>query len=212
MSKKRNKHTERPEIEKQTDYYRLKTDAVNDLVTANEENSPEVPEEELRAYRSGPKMKLADWVKVLLIKAWFAGAVCFFFIWGLGELLGGNELDILFVTGMALGAVTDLMTNPVLRFFEKTPGENARWMMVSRKGYSSLFLNILYGYLVLFLVFLLYNGINLAAAGITGVPDRVVLGVEPVLFGVFCLGVDLLLIQLKRALGRLVRGSAKKPV
>ena len=50
MSKKRNKHTERPEIEKQTDYYRLKTDAVNDLVTANEENSPEVPEEELRAY------------------------------------------------------------------------------------------------------------------------------------------------------------------
>ena len=211
MSKKRNKHTERPEIEKQTDYYRLKTDAVNDLVTANEENSPEVPEEELRAYRSGPKMKLADWVKVLLIKAWFAGAVCFFFIWGLGELLG-NELDILFVTGMALGAVTDLMTNPVLRFFEKTPGENARWMMVSRKGYSSLFLNILYGCLVLFLVFLLYNGINLAAAAITGVPDRVVLGVEPVLFGVFCLGVDLLLIQLKRALGRLVRGSAKKPV
>lgn len=211
MSKKRKNQQQKAEIEKQSDYYHLKTDAVNDLINASEENSPEVSEEELRAYRSGPKLKMADWVKMLFIKAWFAGAVCFFFIWGLGGLLG-NELDILFVTGMALGIVTDLMTNPVLRFFEKTPGENARWMMVSKKGYSSFFLNILYGYLVLFLIYLLYNGINLAIAGITGVADRVVLGVEPVLFGVFYLGFDLLLIQIKRAVAGTLRGAAKKPV
>ena len=122
MSNKRKNRPEKSEIEKQSEYYRLKTQAVDDLVSANEENSPQVSEEELRAYRSGPKMKLADWVKMLLIKAWFAGAVCFFFIWGLGGLLS-SELDILFVTGLALGVVTDLMTNPVLRFFEKTPGE-----------------------------------------------------------------------------------------
>lgn len=207
MSKKRK--TEKPEVEKQTDYYKLKTQAVEDLVTANEENSPEVSEEELRAYRSGPKMKVADWVKMLFIKAWFAGAVCFFFIWGLGGLLG-NELDILFVTGMALGLVTDLMTNPVLRFFEKTPGENARWMMVTRKGTTGLFLNILHGYLVLFLVFLLYNGINIAASRIMGTAGAVVLGVEPILFGVFSLGADLLVIQLKRALSRGFRRTAPK--
>lgn len=201
MSKKRKNGPEKPEVEKQSEYYKLKTQAVEDLVTANEENSPEVSEEELRAYRSGPKMKVADWVKMLFIKAWFAGAVCFFFIWGLGGMLG-NELDILFVTGMALGIVTDLMTNPVLRFFEKTPGENARWMMVTRKGTSGLFLNILYGYLVLFLVYLLYNGINIAAMRLTGTAGTVVLGVEPILFGVFSLGADLLLIQLKRTLGR----------
>ena len=136
MSKKRQNGRPKPEVEKQSEYYRLKTQAVDDLVTANEDNSPPVSEEELRAYRSGPKMKVAGWVKVLFIKAWFAGAVCFFFIWGLGGLLG-SELDILFVTGMALGVVTDLMTNPVLRFFEKTKGENARWMMVNRKSSTS---------------------------------------------------------------------------
>ena len=210
MGKKRKNRMQKSEIEGQSEYYRLKTQAVDDLVNASEENSPPVSEAELRAYRSGPRMKVADWVKMLFIKFWFAGAVCFFFIWGLGGFLT-NEPDLLAVTGMALGVVTDLMTNPVLRFFEKTKGENARWMMVTRKTYSGLFLNILYGYVVLFLVYTLYNVINLAAVRITGVADRVVLGVEPVFFGLFCLGFDLLLIQVKHAIVRIVRDTAKKP-
>ncbi|MDE7244439.1 MAG: hypothetical protein K2O18_10790 [Oscillospiraceae bacterium] len=199
MSKKRK--TNKPEVEKQSDYYRLKTQAVDDLVTADESNSPPVSEAELRAYRSGPKMKVADWVKMLFIKAWFAGAVCFFFIWGMGTILS-SELDILFVTGMALGIVTDLLTNPALRFFEKTPGENARWMMVTRKGMSGFFLNILYAYLILFLVYVWYNAVNMTASCLLGTANSVVLGVEPVLFGLFCLGFDLLLIQGKHALHR----------
>lgn len=209
MSKKRKTGPEKPEVEKQSEYYRLKTQAVDDLVTANEDNSPQVSEEELRAYRSGPKLKLADWVKILLIKAWFAGAVCFFFIWGLGGLLG-NELDILFVTGLALGVVTDLLVNPILCFFEKTKGENQRWMMVGRKSLSSLFLNVGYGYVVLALVYGLYNAVNLIANGIAGTRDMVYLGVEPILFGLFCLGFDLLLIQLKHMLGRLLPAGARK--
>lgn len=212
MSKKRNNQPQKPEIEKQTDYYKLKTEAVRDLVTANEENSPEVSEQELRAYRSGPKMKVADWVKILFIKFWFAGAVCFFFIWGLGGFLA-DELDLLLVTGFALGVVTDLLTNPVLRFFEKTKGENARWMMVTRKTYSGLFLNILYGFVVLTLIYILYNVINIAAIRLLGLPgDQVALGVEPVLFGVFYLGFDLLLIKIKHMAGGMIRGATKKPV
>ena len=121
MGKKRKNRMQKSEIEGQSEYYRLKTQAVDDLVNASEENSPPVSEAELRAYRSGPRMKVADWVKMLFIKFWFAGAVCFFFIWGLGGFLT-NEPDLLAVTGMALGVVTDLMTNPVLRFFEKTKG------------------------------------------------------------------------------------------
>ena len=210
MSKKRKTGPEKPEVEKQSEYYRLKTQAVDDLVTANEDNSPEVSEEELRAYRSGPRMKIADWVKMLFIKAWFAGAVCYFFLWGLGGFLH-SELDLLVVTGFALGVVTDLLTNPVLRFFEKTKGENARWMMVTRKSHSGLFLNILYGYVILFLVWTLYNVINLAIIAVTGPTDTVPLGVEPILFGVFCLGTDLLLIQMKRMIGRMIHDAAKRP-
>lgn len=212
MSKKRNNEHSKPEVEKQTEYYRLKTQAVNDLVTANEENSPAVSEEELRAYRSGPKIKVAGWVKILFIKFWFAAAVCYFFFWGLGGLLP-SVLDQLVVTGLALGIVTDLLTSPVLRFFEKTKGENARWMMVTRKTYSGFFLNILYGYVVLFLVFTLYNVINIAAIRLFGLPsDQVVLGVEPILFGLFYLGFDLLLIKMKHMVGGMIHDATKKPV
>lgn len=207
MSKKWNRRGEKPEVEKQSDYYKLKTQAVDDLVNANEENSPEVSEEELRAYRSGPKLKLADWVKLVFVKFWFAGAVCFFIVWGLGSFFA-DELDQLFVTGIVLGMVTDLLTNNVLRFFEKTPGENRQWIMVNRRGTPGLLLNILYGFVVLALVWGLYNAINLIAAGLTGQADRVVLGVEPILFGLFSMGFDLLLLWVKGAIQKLRRTAA----
>lgn len=208
MSKRKKKAPPRNEAEKQSEYYRLHTQAVEDLVTADESNSPEVSEEELRAYRSGPKFKLGDAGRALFIKFWFAAAVCFFFIWGLGGYLGGL-LDLLFVTGMALGIVTDLLTNPALRFFEKTPGANSPYMMFPKKGFASFPLNILYAYLLLFLVYTLYNVINLAIIRVTGAADTIPLGVEPVLFGLFYLGADLLLLRAKRLAREILHDAAK---
>ncbi len=207
MGKK--KKYEKPEVMKQADYYDLKTKAIQDLVTADESNSPEVSREELNAYRSGPKFQISDWVKMGFIKFWFPGAVCFFFIWGLSSQLA-TELDLLFVTGMALGIVTDLLTNNVIRFLEKTPGANSRWMMFPQKGFMTFPLNILYAYVVLFLVYSLYNVINMVAAQITGRPDAVFLGVEPVLFGLFYMGFDTLLIEAKHLVLRCVHAGARK--
>ena len=83
--------------------------------------------------------------------------------------------------------------------------------MVARKSFSSLFLNIIYAYALLFLVYILYNIINLAIIHLTGMAgDQVPLGVEPVLFGLFYLGFDLLLLQVKRILGHAFRGGARK--
>ena len=210
MSKRKKDNNAKAEIEAQTDYYRLKTKAVSDLVNANEENSPEVSEEELRKYRSGPRLKVADWIKLLFIKGWFAGTVCYFFVWGLSGAVA-DQWDLLFVTGFALGTVTDLLTNPVLRFFEKTPGDHSQWMMFPKKGFITLPLNILYGYVVLIFVFMIYSAINTVAARITGNWEMVALGVEPILFGVFALCVDLLLLQGKRLLINVIRDAVKKP-
>ena len=49
---------------------------MDDLVSANAENSPEVPKEELEKYRSKSGLHLPRWLKVVLLKAWFAGAAC----------------------------------------------------------------------------------------------------------------------------------------
>ena len=156
MSKKTGKRQNRkPDVTKEAGYYRLKTQAVKDLVEADESNSPEVSEEELNKYRSGPKIKLADGVKILILKFWFAGAVCFFFIWGLSGYMA-DMLDTLFVTAIAMGIVTDLLTNNAIRFFEATPGANDRYIMVTLRGYLSFFLNILYAFVVLFFVYSIY--------------------------------------------------------
>lgn len=195
----RKRQAPKPDVEKEQDYYRLPTEAVKDLVEASKENSPKVSEEELRKYRSGPKRKVADWVKFLFVKWWFPGAVCFFFLWGLGGYLA-DLLDTLLVTGIALGVVTDILTNNVLRFMEKTKGDADPFIMVTLRGYFSFPLNILYSFVVLFLVFNLYNIINIVLIKITGAVDTVPLGVEPILFGLFYLGFDLLLIRLKHLL------------
>lgn len=209
MSKKTGKKQNgKPDISKEANYYRLKTKAVKDLVEADESNSPEVSEEELGKYRSGPKFKLADWIKILILKWWFAGAVCFFFIWGLSGYMG-NMLDTLFVTGIAMGIVTDLLTNNALHFLEPTPGAYDRYIMVTNRGYISFFLNILYAFVVLFFVYCIYAVINYTVIRITGNPDTVPLGVGPILFGAFYLAVDMLLIKCKHTLIDIVRKAKK---
>ena len=209
MSRKKGKNADHKQnIAKEANYYKLKTQAVKDLVEADESNSPEVSEEELAKYRSGPKFKVADWVKLLFIKFWFAGAVCFFFIWGLSGYMA-DYLDTLFVTAIAMGIVTDLLTNNALRFFAATPGANDRYIMVTKRGFISFFLNILYAFVVMFLVYLMYAVINFTIIRITGETDTIPLGVGPILFGLFYLGADLLLIKCKHTIVDIVRKAKR---
>lgn len=206
MADSRKRRTTPEESPTTAEYYRLHTDAVRDLVDADESNSPEVSEEELRKYRSGPKLRLADWVKAILIKMWFAGSVCFFIFWGLSSYIGAR-LDLLFVFAIALGVVTDVLTNNILRYYAKTNGGNDRWMMFPQKKYITFFLNILYAAVLLLCTDLLYSLINLSFLAMGSRTQ--VLGVGPILFGVFYTGFDLLFIQMKLLLRQIVSDAKK---
>ncbi len=192
-----------------SEYYRLNTQAVEDLVTADESNSPRVSEEELNKYRGRVRKKLPQWLKVSLIKAWFYGSVCFFFLWGLGGYMAA-QLDLFFVTAIALGMVTDLLINTLLRYYAETEGANDRWMMVPRRGVAGLFLNIFYAFVVFALVALVYNVINVAILSVTHEADTVPLGVGPILFGLFYMGIDTGLIALKHLLASIVNDAKRK--
>lgn len=193
------------ENENKSSNYELKSEAVEKLVDAQKGDVPEFSEEELNKYRS-KKLGIPEWVKILFIKAWFAGAVCFFFLWGLGNYVH-SMLDMLFVTGAAFGMVTDLLTNNVIRFLEKTPGGNDRWMVCARKGVAGFGMNILCAYVILFCVYSTYSVINFAIVSITGATDTLPLGVEPVLFGLLCMGYDMLLVGMKRLVQGIIRDA-----
>lgn len=196
----KNNNTEKDRI---TNNYELKSDAVDALVNADSEETPEYSQEELEKYRSRSGFHIPETVKVLFIKAWFAGAVCFFFIFGLSSYIS-SMLDMLFVVGVVMGMVTDLLVNNTLRFIEKTPGENDKWLMFPKKGMMSFFLNIVYSMLIMFLVYELYTLINYVIAAITGNADTVALGVEPLLFGVFWMALDVLFIGIKRMIKNII--------
>lgn len=212
MSRRQQKERapQRDEAVKTTsEYYRLNTQAVEDLVTADESNSPAVSEAELDKYRGRARKKLPKRLKVSLLKAWFYGAVCFFFMWGLGGYLA-DALDLFFVTAIALGMVTDLLVNSILRYYAETDGANDRWMMIPRRGVAGFFLNILYAFVVLGLVDMVYNVVNIAILSLTHATGTVPLGVEPILFGLLCMGVDAGFIALKGLLRQIVSDAKAK--
>ncbi|MBR4291602.1 MAG: hypothetical protein IKT52_13335 [Oscillospiraceae bacterium] len=184
--------------------YNLKSDAVETLANADREEAPQYSQEELNRYRTKKGFHIADWVKLLLVKAWFAGSVCFFILWGLG-LYVGSMLDMLFVLGVVLGMVMDVLENSIIRFMEKIPGENDPWMFFPKKGMGSFFGNIVYGCVIVVCIYMTYNAINGVLSLLLGTTDVVYLGVEPILFGTFCMGFDMLFIWIKRALAELIR-------
>lgn len=146
---------------------------------------------------------------MVLIKAWFYGAVCFFFMWGLG-LYVHDQLDLFVITAIALGMVTDLLVNTLFRYFAETEGANDKWMMFPKKGLPSFFWNILYAFPVLFLVASLYNALNLLIIRFTGAGDTVPLGVEPILFGLFYMGIDMGLIAIKHTVAQVFSDAKAK--
>ncbi len=205
MASGRKKRAAPEESRATTDYYKLHTQAVDDLIHADETNSPEVSEEELQKYRSGPKFKLKDWAKAILIKIWFAGSVCFFVFWGLSGYLA-DRLDLMVVFGIALGVITDVITNNILRYYAKTQGGNDAWMMFPKRRYITFVLNILYAFVLLLCVDFVYHLLNLA---LLAVGSSATLGVGPILFGVLYTGFDLLFIQMKQLLLRIVSDAKR---
>ncbi len=193
-------------LEEVSRHYRLNTRAIDDLVTANEENSPAVSKAELRKYRAGPKIRVADWAKALLLKWWAGGMICYFFIWGLSTF-AMNQWDQIAVLGIALGLVTNLIVNSIYRFIAREQGDYDRWMMFPGKKIWFLPLDILYAMLPVSCTVLTYGAVNRLFAG----PETTgpALGVEPILFGVILTLWDLLFLGMKH-LGKSILKDARK--
>ena len=193
--------------EKGEDLYRIKAEAVEDLVNANKENTPSYSEEELKKYRSKSRLNINPVFKALFIKFWFSGVVCYFFIWGLGMYIPSN-LDLYFFTAIGMGFVKDILENNLYRFVANPEGSNDRWMMFPKKSYMSLVFNVLYAILVTGCVYFTYQGINFV--GTSGNNDRVVFGVEPIFFGIFYMGFELLFLWMKHMAVRIIADAKKK--
>ncbi|MGM9602423.1 MAG: hypothetical protein ACI3W5_12695 [Faecousia sp.] len=163
--------------------YELSSEAVDTLANADKEEIPQYSEEELSKYRK-KKFHIPDWLKVIFMKFWFAGAICFFIVFGTGAT---HLLDLYVALSIILGMVTDLLTNNVVRFIEPYEGANSKYLLVTHRGMVGFGLNLLLGFVTIGLVMGCYFLLNLF----------VPIGVEPLLFGLLCMGAEMLLIGIK---------------
>lgn len=189
--------------------YELHSDAVERLVTANEDNSPEVSDEEINKYKKDKLAKIPVWLKALFIKFWFNGSVCFFFLWGLGTYING-ALEQILILGIAMGMITDLLVNNIFRFFD-TDGKYLKWAMFPKKKFWTFFANILYAFVIILAVVYTYQGANAFTVGLTGASsESIFFGVEPIIFGLLYLVYDMVFLGLKMFFIKLIKDANAK--
>lgn len=213
-------------------YYDLKVDKIDELVAALKDETPPEKSNDLSMFisdctgldepsnytRTGKKKefdpykvdflgKIPTWIKAIFVKWWFAGMVCYFIMWGIGLA----SLDGIVVSGAVLGIVTELLVNPLFRFMERGNREYDPYMMFPFpfKAYWTFFTNILYYILVAALVNGIYYGVNEMINAINGVENAIPFGVEPLLFGTFCVAADMALIGVKDLIVYLVKRRKK---
>ncbi len=207
MAKKKNKTVEVEE--KIENYYDLKTEAVQRLLNAEKKEYPKTNKDPGRAYRSSFIDKIPSWILALFVKFWFSGAVCYFIFWGLGLYIGNME-DMIVILAIVLGMVTDLGVNNVFRFFETYKGQNTKWMMFPQKGWWTFILNIPYALVVLLGVMWFYQILNAGLNMMNGSEGIMYVGVEPLLFGLSYMAIDVLLIFIKNTLISVIADAKKQ--
>lgn len=214
-------------------YYDLKIDKVDELVAALKGETPpdandltmyisdctgeDAPENYTRSgkkkefdpYKSDLIGKIPVWLKAVFIKWWFAGAVCYFVMFGLQNVIK-DPLDLIVFTGIVLGLVVEILVNPLFRYLERSENEYAPYTMFPFpfKAYWTFFTNIIYYVLVAACVNGLYFAMNLIINAANG--TEAVAGVEPLLFGVFFVIADMVFIGIKDLAVFLVGRASKE--
>lgn len=212
------------------DFYDLKTKEMDELVAALKSTDDDSAKEESEqssvvslniedctgeAPKRGKKhfdpysvdklSKIPTPIKAIIIKWWFAGLVCYFIVMGLGSL-GTNmdTLDLLVLTGVVLGIIVDCMVNPILRMIQSDRLEMHSYIMFPFpfKAYWTFITNVIYYVGVMVVVNYCYLGLNLLIQ--TG-NESSYFAIEPLLFGVFCVIVDMICIGIKDLIVFLVK-------
>ena len=186
-----------------------KDDAVERLLNADKKKYDDPKKDPGKQYRTGLLDKIPTWVLALIMKWWFAGAVCFFILWGLATYVQ-DELDMLVVMSVVLGMVTDILVNNAFRFFETYKGQNSKWMMFPKKAFWTFFANIPYAFVVYYIVMYIYNVINVICNMSAGTENTIYLGVEPICFGLFYVAVDMCFIGMKNMFIKIISDAKQK--
>lgn len=218
-------------------YYDLKIDKMNELVAALKDETPPEDKNDLSMFisdctgengpetytRTGKKKqfdpyktdflaRIPIWIKALFVKWWFAAVVCYFVMMGLQTLMNAPAENLVLITGVVLGLVTEMLVNPAFRYMERDGGEYDPYMMFPFpfKAYWTFFTNVIYYIIIAFCINFCYLGLNELINFINHTAGAIPVGVEPLLYGTFCVIVDMFFIGVKNLIVYLVKRKKKE--
>lgn len=230
MAKKNKKYKQPPKETTIENFYELKSKEMDELVAALKGETPEdapVPstniaevtgeavkgdkkkKKEFNPYKHG-KFNIPFWLKALFIKFWFFGAVCYLALMGLGQYFVTDEnnwvanVEMYLLCGAIMGLFVDCLVNPIFRMMESDRKEYNYFMMFPFpfKQFWTFFANIIYYLVVTLCVGFIYMFVDYYIADFGGV--------EPLLFGIYCLIVDMAFIGIKDLIVFLVKRTVRK--
>lgn len=119
----------------------------------------EISMDDLHAYKQqGFLARIPYWIKAVLLKYWFYGAICFFVLIGLGGAGATGENGAI-VCGLIAGLVFDFIVYGIYRAMDSDKKESRYYVMYKSKKIWSVFVNIPYQLLVFILGMLIMTSI-----------------------------------------------------
>lgn len=231
MSKKSKNYKQPPKETTIENFYELKTKEMDELVaalkgetaedahvptaniaeiTGEQEKGDKKGKKEFDPYKRDKLSAIPFWIKALFIKFWFFGAVCYFALMGLGSILVSDDagwvesVEMYLLCGAIMGLFVDCLVNPIFRMMESDRKEYNYFMMFPFpfKQFWTFFANIIYYLVVTLCVGFIYMFVDYYIADFGGV--------EPLLFGIYCLIVDMAFIGIKDLIVFLVKRTVRK--
>lgn len=204
-------------------YYDLKVDKVDELVSIlkdgeeeftdevsyriadyaeTEEDKKKAANKKFDPYKLDRMSRVPTWIKAFFVKIWSNGVVCFLFVWGMQNYIA-DHLDLMVLTGLMLGIINDLFVNTAFLHFQSDKREFDNYIMFPFpfKKFWTFFANIFYYIIVVFSVYFgIYYWVN----------KLFTFGLEPITFGLFTMLFDMAFIGIKDLIVHLVRKSKAK--
>ena len=119
----------------------------------------EISMDDLHAYKQqGFLARIPYWIKAVLLKYWFYGAICFFVLMGLGASLEKGENRAI-ACGLIAGLVFDFIVYGIYRAMDSDKKESKHYMMFKSKSVYSVLINVSYQLLVFILGMLIMTSI-----------------------------------------------------
>lgn len=151
-------------------------------------------------YETDKFAKIPSWIKILLLKYW-AAAAAFFFFGNANPLVNPDNVNspiqyyIWISFGLAL--ILEYIVKNLVRLMRNSRNDTYKLYMINRKGILSLFLHIVYGFIIMFpmygtLYFLAYHHLIINLFALPEVPI-----IEPITAGFVFIFYDAIAVLIK---------------